>query len=329
MMRSCWSGVSPVSCRLAASALSSSALVVMYRRISSTARAATLALPCTTDWRVPLRSERIDTTPYAMSGTTAASASSRAKRVAIWRFRVAIASSFGSPSALPQPASTGGASPARRARLQAGEPRTGGSRRGRARPRPGRWPADRRRWPAGRPRTPSRYSSSDAAWRTRSSAASMARAVDGLRRRAAPRVPAPVRTEQARAADGVDQHRLEAGCLRAALSELILRDLLDVHVDAGRGQLALHGQGDTLVDRVGRDEAREREVPVRQMRRELRVERELGRVAAERPVPGRHRAGRRERRGRSGRRARARRGRSRRSVRVSDPAIGRQDPDRK
>ena len=90
MMRSCWSGVSPVSCRLAASALSSSALVVMYLRISSTARAATLALPCTTDWRVPLRSERIDTAPYAMSGRTAASASNSAKRVAIWRFGVAM-----------------------------------------------------------------------------------------------------------------------------------------------------------------------------------------------------------------------------------------------
>src|SRR5262245_46590887 len=42
--------------------------------------------------RVPLRSERSETNPYASNGATAATASSSANRVAMWRIRIAIRS---------------------------------------------------------------------------------------------------------------------------------------------------------------------------------------------------------------------------------------------
>ncbi len=83
-IRSFCHGSRPVCCRSAATAFRILTLPVTYSSICSAARVATFRFPCTTVCWAPLRSERIDTAPYASSGTTAAAAMSTANRVVIF-----------------------------------------------------------------------------------------------------------------------------------------------------------------------------------------------------------------------------------------------------
>src|SRR5207302_1159811 len=86
--------------RWAASPFSKPALPTTYGRSASAARVATFSLPVVIDARVPRWSDQIEMTPYAISGKTAARASSSAKRCAMRRILRAI---FTTSPAPPRP----------------------------------------------------------------------------------------------------------------------------------------------------------------------------------------------------------------------------------
>ena len=83
-IRSCCHGRRPVCWRSAAAAFRIFMLPVTYCSICSAARRATLRLPWMTASSAPVRSEKMETAPYASNGTTAAAAIRSAKRVAIF-----------------------------------------------------------------------------------------------------------------------------------------------------------------------------------------------------------------------------------------------------
>ncbi len=82
-MRSCCHGCRPVCCRSADTALRILTLLVTYCSICSAARRATFRFPWITASCAPVRSEKMETAPYASSGSTAAAAMSNANRVEI------------------------------------------------------------------------------------------------------------------------------------------------------------------------------------------------------------------------------------------------------
>ena len=225
--------------------------------------------------------------------------SSSAKRVAMCRFEVAIVS-FGWPARI------GGRLPeAERRQRRRGPASTGTSKRvltARARSLQARKIAG--------------GSSTMACWNARHAVTvlvvggGVADAIEGrVDRRAADRLPverppvsASAGTDRNRLGPlmRVDQHRLELAARIARCRAASCVNFFDVHVDADRGELPLHGQRDPLVDRVGGT----RHVNVKCRPGELRargfgVERESRRVLLERPVLRPDGSGRRQCRGRS------------------------------